>query len=294
MELSAPAGTRPGGRYASWAPSVPRYVVADVDGTLIASGTTATPVVADAVTVAHAAGLRVGFATGRLPVGLSDLHGQLGPSGPHIVHNGAQVRFQGRPLRTWPIDPAAAVRLAELCRRERLYAEFFVGEGFWVSEHRDAMLPHWEHVTGEPAGMIADLDLGATEVIKASVVPFDGDELARCLPAVTELGLNTDTATSPLMPGITFVNVTALEADKGRGVTFAAEHVGCGLDEVVAVGDGMNDLTMLCVVGTAIAMGQAPPAVHEVAHLVVPEAQDDGVAHALLAAAQWRAEALGD
>jgi hypothetical protein len=74
VHLPLPEGLRPGGRFAEWSPGVPRYVVADVDGTLIARGTTATPVVAEAVGEAHAAGLAVGFATGRLPVGLRDLH----------------------------------------------------------------------------------------------------------------------------------------------------------------------------------------------------------------------------
>jgi Cof subfamily protein (haloacid dehalogenase superfamily) len=286
--LKLPEGLRAGGRFAEWAPGVPAYVVADVDGTLIARGTTATPIVAEAVGEAHAAGLRVGFATGRLPFGVRDLHGQLRPEGPHIVHNGAQVRTEGRPLRTWPIPRAAARRLVELCLANGIYAEFYVGEEFVVTDRREAARTHWDTVTGEPSGLVEELDLDAVELIRGTVVVFSAPELPDVLTAVRRLGLAAEFAGSPLFPGATFVNAISPEADKGKGLVFAAGHLGIGLDEVVAVGDGQNDVSMLAVAGTAVAMGQAPADVIQAAHVVVPEVEADGVAHALRAAAEWR------
>jgi hypothetical protein len=272
---------------------VPRYVVADVDGTLIARGTTATPVVAEAVGEAHAAGLIVGFATGRLPVGLRDLHGQLKPEGPHIVHNGAQVRFEGRALQTWSLSPQQARELADFCLAGGLYAEFYIADGFIVTDYRQEAVPHWEQVVGEPAGLISQVDLDAVEIIKATIVAFDPQQLPGIFTEVAKLGLLTGPATSPLAPGMTFVNVTSPQADKGQALVYVAGHLGCGLDEVVAVGDGMNDLSMLAVAGTAVAMGQAPHEVRQRAHVLVPEVEADGVAHALRAAAAWRMAAAG-
>jgi hydroxymethylpyrimidine pyrophosphatase-like HAD family hydrolase len=57
----------------------------------------------------------------------------------------------------------------------------------------------------------------------------------------------------------------------------------------VAVGDAANDLPLLAVAGTAIAMGQAAPEIIAASHLVAPGVDAYGAAVALdAAAAGWR------
>jgi Cof subfamily protein (haloacid dehalogenase superfamily) len=264
-------------------------VVADIDGTLIARGTTATPVVADAVAEAHAGGLRVGFATGRLPVGVRELQGQLRPEGPHIVHNGAQiVADDGQPIRTWPLEREPGRQLVELCLERRLYAEFFVADELFVTDLREAARPMWDQISGEPDGLVEELDLDEVQLVKSNVMVFEADELPGVLTAIRRIGLVAEPSATPVLPNTAVVNVTSPEADKGSGLIYVAGHLGISLAEVVAVGDGPNDLSMLAVAGTAIAMGQAPSSVCEAAHVVVPEVEADGVAHALRAAAAWQ------
>lgn len=53
--------------------------------------------------------------------------------------------------------------------------------------------------------------------------------------------------------------------DKADGVRRVAEHLGFDLAATVGIGDGMNDLGMLQVAGTALAIEGAPPAVLEAA-----------------------------
>jgi hypothetical protein len=216
---------------------------------------------------------------------------RLKPEGPHIVHNGAQVRAEGRPLQTWPLTREQGRELVSFSLAAGLYVEFYVGEDFLVTDRREQARIHWEHVTGEPSALITEVDLDAVEIIKATIVAFDPAELPAIYREVAALGLATGAATSPLAPGMTFVNVTSPQADKGQALVWVAGYLGCGLDEVVAVGDGMNDLSMLAVAGTAVAMGQAPLEVRQAAHVLVPEVEADGVGHALRAAATWRSAA---
>jgi hydroxymethylpyrimidine pyrophosphatase-like HAD family hydrolase len=76
--------------------------------------------------------------------------------------------------------------------------------------------------------------------------------------------------------------VRAAGYDKGTAVTWLARHYGVELDEVVAVGDWVNDIPMFEKVGRSFAMAQAPDDVRSAASEVL-EADDEqggGIAEA--------------
>ena len=284
-----PASVAPGGRYGDWRPAPPAYVVLDVDGTLLHAGPEATADVAAAAQEALDAGLHVGFATGRLPYGVEAVQRQLQLPGPHIVLNGAQVRAAGGPLRTWPLAAPQRDAVLAFCAEEGFYAELYVEDGFYVTSFDERVRPHWEEIIGWPKGDLGDVDVEGLEVIKATVVAFDDDERDHVVAALRERGLVPGPATSPLTPGMTYVNLTAEGADKGEALRAAAAEIGADPDAVVAVGDGVNDLALFAVAGTAVAMGQAPEEVRAAAHVVVPGVEADGAAVALRAAVRWAA-----
>lgn len=280
-----PQGLRPGGRFAQWRRVAPRYVVVDVDGTLLGHGHQPTLPAVEAAHACRAAGLHLGLATGRMPAAVAELATLLEADGPHVVHNGAEVWADGRLLAAWPLPADAAARMRELCARLGLYAEFYLGDGYWVTDRRGIAARHWGLLRKDPDGEVADLD-PAVPVLKATVILF-GEDPAAVMAALGEAGLNCGIAHAPALPEASFLNVTHPEADKGRALAVAAAHAGAAMDEVVAIGDGLNDLSMLAVAGTAVAMGQAPDEVREAAHVIVPEFDADGVAHALRAVAAW-------
>jgi HAD superfamily hydrolase (TIGR01484 family) len=54
--------------------------------------------------------------------------------------------------------------------------------------------------------------------------------------------------------------------NKGTAITWLAEHFGISLDEVIAIGDWVNDIPMFAVAGRSFVMGQAPPDVKAAAN----------------------------
>ncbi|MBW3561099.1 MAG: Cof-type HAD-IIB family hydrolase [Actinobacteria bacterium] len=279
-EGDLPPEVLPGGRFEDWRAPRPRYVVADVDGTLLGTAPEASERVVFALRSAQDAGLRVGFATGRMRAAVEPLWLQTRVDGPHVLHNGAMVRAAGETIATWPLERPQAERLLELCRQHDLYAELYVGDGYLVTDDREEAAVHWGMLHQDPSGFTHELDPSATEVVKATVAIFDRTP-EPTVSLLRDAGLACGVATSPLAAGVSFINVTHPDADKGVALVRAASHVGVDMTEVVAIGDGHNDLSMLSRAGTAIAMGQAEPAVKELAHLVVPEVDVDGAAHAL-------------
>jgi Cof subfamily protein (haloacid dehalogenase superfamily) len=275
-------GLRPGGRFDEWDPRPVRGVFLDVDGTTLALDPRPTPAVVEACRAVTAAGLSLGFATGRPPAGLRVLHRETGSTGPDVVYNGAQVLQGGTELAAWPLPADAVTLLARWCRENGVYAEFAVGSGFVVSDFHEAARPSWDTVTGDPDGLVGDVDLAVAPTVKITVYAFDAAQLPALYAVCRGLDLHVDPSTAPLFPGVTIVNLTATGVTKASGIEWAAGRDGIELAELLVVGDSENDLSMLGAAGTAIAMGQSTPEIQAAAHLVTGSFEDDGAVTALL------------
>ena len=68
---------------------------------------------------------------------------------------------------------------------------------------------------------------------------------------------------------------------KAEGLDKICFRLGIGSDDVLAIGDGHNDMEMLQWAGLGVAMGNAPDDVKAIADEVGPHVDDDGVATVL-------------
>ena len=289
--MTAPPAPLTAGRQRDWQPPpCVRYVVCDIDGTLVGPDLRARASVVDAVGRAQAAGVRVGYATGRMRDAVAGLHDQLGAQGPHLLHNGAEVRADGRTIAAWPLPEGAVDQLlAVAARRDDVYLEVYTESGYLASSLDPRAAPHWELVGAPPRGLVTHAgQLSGTPVLKATFTVFDPACVDDVVAVTEQLGLAAGPATSPRTPDLAYVNVTHPSADKGRALAYAAGHLDVPLSQVVAIGDAANDLSMFAVAGTAVAMGQADERVRDAAHLVAPAVDDDGVVVALDAIVAWQ------
>ena len=78
-----------------------------------------------------------------------------------------------------------------------------------------------------------------------------------------------------------YLDVTALEANKGTALATIAAHLGITLEQTAAIGDGGNDPAMFKCAGLSIAMGQADETVKRQADVVTAPNTEDGVAQAI-------------
>lgn len=287
-----PDGVAPGGRFDAWKPHVTRYLVCDVDGTLVGPEPGPTAIVVAAVDRAEAAGLRVGYATGRMRDGVGGLHEALGAAGPHVFHNGAEVRANGETVATWSLTPALVDHLLAIAAaHDDVYVEIYGESGYHVSSFDERARVHWDLLRVPPRGVLQRAaDLASGPVPKATFTAFTDAAQGWLEEQLAGLDAELGVAGSPLAPGLLFTNVNEPGATKGAALTAAAAHIGIPLAEVAAIGDASNDRSMLEVAGTAIAMGQAEPEVVEVAHLVTRAVDQDGLATAIDALLAWNAQ----
>ena len=75
-------------------------------------------------------------------------------------------------------------------------------------------------------------------------------------------------------------NVEVMEKgiNKGKAITFMAEKLGIPVEEVMAFGDGANDIAMIEAAGIGVAMANGIPEIREAADIVAVSNDEDGVA----------------
>ena len=61
-----------------------------------------------------------------------------------------------------------------------------------------------------------------------------------------------------------------------------SKHLGIGLEECIAFGDGGNDMTILQTAGVGVAMGNAYEGVKAVADYVTTSVDEDGIRNAFI------------
>lgn len=105
--------------------------------------------------------------------------------------------------------------------------------------------PHWEH----ERGILAVVAVGTSGVIEESVAEIR-----------ETTGDATYVVSFPVgrYEGVSALVVRARGPTKGTAVAWLARHHGCTVDDVVVVGDWVNDVPMFEVAGRSFVMGQAP------------------------------------
>ena len=263
-----------------WAP---RLVALDIDGTLLkwveGAGTTYETIdqaTYDAVHRALDAGAHVVLASGRSPHGMTnvaemlDLRGQDDDRVWVVASNGAVV-FRHPPLEvvhevTFDAAPAVAAILEH--HPGALVAVEERGVGYRVTK---------EFPVGELSGemIVTDLeDLVSAPVSR--VIIRDPEATADDFVALArELGLH---GTDYVVGWTAWLDLAPVGVSKASGLAHVAERLGVDRTDVLAIGDGRNDIEMLEWAGRGVAMGQAVQPVIDAADDVTATVAEDGAA----------------
>lgn len=77
------------------------------------------------------------------------------------------------------------------------------------------------------------------------------------------------------------VEITSHEAHKGKAILRYQQMMNLSFDEIIAFGDGGNDLAQFEVATTSVAMGNAPLAIQQKADIITKTNDEDGFAYAV-------------
>ncbi len=262
---------------------VPRLVALDIDGTLLkwidGAGTTyeeIAPAVGAAVRRARDAGCHIVLASGRSPhamtsvADLLELHLDGGEPLWIVASNGAVV-FRYPPLevvKEETFDAASAVRAVLERHPTALVAVEERGVGYRVTE---------EFPIGELSGemIITDLDDLVAAPVSRVIIRDPQATADDFLTLAQELGLH---GTDYVVGWTAWLDLAPVGVSKASGVEYVAEQFGVSAADVLAIGDGRNDIELLSWAGRGVAMGQAVQAVIDAADDVTATVAEDGAA----------------
>ncbi|MBA1393379.1 HAD family phosphatase, partial [Lactobacillus sp. XV13L] len=77
------------------------------------------------------------------------------------------------------------------------------------------------------------------------------------------------------------IEINDVHAQKGPALLDYARQKGIKRSEIAAIGDNLNDASMIEAAGTGVAMANAVPAIKELAQVETKSNNDDGVAYIL-------------
>jgi Cof subfamily protein (haloacid dehalogenase superfamily) len=254
-----------------------RLAVFDLDGTLMGADQKIQPRVAQAVAQTQAQGVIVTLATGRMFAATERFARELNITAPLICYQGGWVQALDGPVLRRSTLPTALARDAIALGVANgwhvlLYAEgrLFVEEFLHPVPFYDALLGSGVTV-GESWDTILATHAGVDKVLYVA----DPEEIP--LMAVTLQDRFTGVA-EVVRSHAMFIEVVPLGVDKGAAVAWLAQHFDIAQAEVLAAGDQENDIAMIKWAGVGVAMGNATPAVQQVADWIAPPVTADGAA----------------
>lgn len=259
---------------------MPRVLAVDLDDTLLRSDGTISPAALGTLIMWRQAGHHVVVATGRPPRAVGKALPPLLQDVPWICYNGAEVRQMGKTVFVDRI-PAADVRtiLEQAATSVQGYATGVEIDDLLYLNRLQPGRRNVEYV--EDILTVAHRDAAKILFFAEARRHLDRggqDDFSTLRPLLDSLPAG---ARPMLSTRYNLVQILSSSADKAVALRRLVDEWGLSMDDVVAIGDDVNDVEMVREAGLGVAVGNAVDEVMAVAKRVTASNDEDGVAQML-------------
>ena len=268
-----------------------RMIAIDLDGTLLSPTGEVTPAVKDAIQRALGAGLLVCFATGRNWTESKLVLEAVEHYDTAVFVGGAMVvdTRSGSTLHRQLMDPKLAQDVAALLEAagqvvlalQDTHAadgvDYIVTDGIDLNDATAT----WMEATSAICKRVPTLSqYDHAHTVRLGIVA-EADLTQRLETALTEKFASRVFMHSIRIPafGVNVLEVFDPAVNKWEGLLHVARQRGITAQEIIAVGDDINDLAMIGQAGLGVAMGNARDVVKQAAQRVIGTNAEDGLAH---------------
>lgn len=235
-----------------------KLVALDLDGTTLNDEGEVSENTREWIKKAVDSGVTVMFSTGRGMQTVAGILSEVQLDGPMVLLNGAEV---------WSSKD-------QLCERHYLHCDE-IRQLHEIAQKADA------HFWGYSVESLTNRDGWTEEMFERNWMKFgmyhnDLDTIAELRRLAAEL----DTIEISRSASIN-MEISPKGISKESGVRTICSQLGIGMDQVMAVGDNMNDYNIIRAAGLGVAMGNADEELKAVADCITDTNNNDGVAKAI-------------
>ncbi|WP_314968522.1 Cof-type HAD-IIB family hydrolase [Phocaeicola abscessus] len=257
-----------------------KLLALDLDGTLTDSRKEVTPRTLVALLEAQQRGMRIVIASGRPPHGVAPVADLLQLD----AYGGFALSFNGGEIRNWEtreivyrktIDPAYLPYLYACAKSRRLAIGTF-HHAFSITETpHDKYIRREAKISNLTVKEVSDF-LSAIDfpVIKC-MITGEPNELALL---EKEMQGHLQSKLNVFRSEPYFLEIVAESVDKAKSLDILLNHLSLRRDELIAIGDGYNDASMIQFAGLGIAMANAQEEVRKQADRITLSNDEEGVA----------------
>ncbi len=258
-----------------------KVLVLDIDGTLTNSQKIITQKTKQVLREAQKQGVKLVLASGRPTPGIVPLAEELGFGefgGFILPFNGAKIiDYQSKKTIFETVLPMEEIPLLYRSSKEHDVAIVTYDDFSIITERSDDKYVAVEaRINNMPVKKVSSfVDTVNFQVTKCLMVG-DGDYLENVELDVKEhFGDRLNVYRSEPF----FLEIMPQNIDKAYSLSKLLEYLGCTKEEMVACGDGFNDLSMIRYAGLGVAMSNAQVVVKESADFITLSNDEDGVAY---------------
>lgn len=260
-----------------------RLIASDMDDTLLNRDGQISSQNKEVIKEAVAQGIIFTLVTGRMFQSAVPYAFELGLDQelPIICYNGALIkRVSGETLYEDYLSPELALAVAEYGQRQGWTMNAYFDDELYVAavnsyvEHYVRVARVRVYPVGDLVKFISD---GNKRLAKILIPGRAEDSQARIAQLKDLLGTQAEiTCSKP-----EYVEITSAGTNKGRALRWLADFLHIQPAEILAIGDGNNDISMLQMAGTSVAVGNAAPQAKEAAKYITSPSWEHGVAKAI-------------
>lgn len=252
-----------------------KLIAIDLDDTLLRNDLTISPRAKNAIQRAVEKGTAVTLATGRMFRSALPFALELGLDLPLITYQGALVKYaDGKEVYNRPLRIDTTMELLRFIKPYQYHINLYINDELYM-ENDSPEGQRYLKIARVPVHFVDNLEENTkSEPSKIVIIaqPHDLERLHKDLDGTFADKVNI-TRSKPH-----FLEISHLEATKGQALQRLAESRNLTAQQVMAIGDSMNDLDMIQYAGFGVAMENALPEIKKYARYVTKHNDDDGVA----------------
>lgn len=259
-----------------------KLIVSDFDGTLANSKNEVPPFVVEEVNRYVESGGIFAVCTGRILPSILPRVKEMGLNGLVIASQGCQIAeiSTGKLVKNSVFSPEQAYEICSYLEQLGQNIQLYTDSGFYSTLPKDE--PHlnlYESIIGIKAECVSTplsqfIKDFPSKFCKAAILVKQEERQALYETIKSRLGARFDVTCSAKV----LIEISPLGVTKGSALKILAEKFKVPIEKTIAVGDNLNDISMIEIAGLGCAVGNGEKELKDIADYVAPTCDEGAVA----------------